>query len=284
MVGQPQHSGQIAAFDGLPLVHRTWEADEPVGGVLVVHGLAEHGLRYGHVLRELVPAGFSVMTWDQRGHGESGGLRGHIERFADYCDDLEMMVGFARERLPAPLFVLAPSMGGLVACTLAVAGRLKVSGLALSNPALSVKMPVPRWKLIAAPLLSRALPRAPVPTDIPAALISRDPEEVRKYTDAPLVFTSTSARWGHEFLTAQDKIQQAAHRFTMAPTLVQLGTADGITDAAFSERFFGDCGSDDCRIEAYPDAYHELYNEPAEHRAPILADLRGWLLEKAART
>lgn len=281
MAADPTDSGRVAAFDGIRLVHRTWSADNPVAGVLVVHGLAEHGMRYGHVLDELLPAGVSVMTWDLRGHGLSGGRRGHCDRFDDYCDDVAMMIEFARDRLPSPLFLLAHSMGGLIVTRLAVGRGLKVDGVVLSNPALAVKMPVPAWKSAAAKGLSRLLPTLRMPSGVPANLISRDPVEVRKYIDDKLVFTDGTTRWGAEFLAAQAELVGASARFLVAPTLVQVGGADGITDPIANTDFFGSCGSDNCQVKVYPDAFHELYNEPLAERAPILADLREWIVGTA---
>ena len=44
--------------------------------VLLVHGLAEHMGRYGHVVEALTGAGFAVTAVELRGHGESEGKRG----------------------------------------------------------------------------------------------------------------------------------------------------------------------------------------------------------------
>lgn len=280
--GLPSQSGQITAFDGLRIVHRLWAADAPKAGLLVVHGFAEHGLRYGHLLDALVPAGVSVMTWDQRGHGSSGGRRGHIERFADYTDDVEMMIAFARQRLPSPLFVLGHSMGGLIMTRIAVERGLDVAGLVLSNPFLALKLPVPAWKELAAKGLSSLMPTLPIPSDLPPTLISRDPEEVRKYAEDPLVFNSATARWGAEIFRIHDAVAARFDRFAFGPTLVQVGTGDGIADPAVTTRLFGSVRREDCRVEVYPDAFHELYNEPDEVRTAVLADLSGWILEHAA--
>ncbi len=280
---QPTDSGRLAAFDSIRLVHRTWRAENPIGGVLIAHGFAEHGMRYGHVIDVLVPAGFSVMTFDQRGHGESGGRRGHVDRFGDYGDDLTMMIAFARERLPGPLVLLAHSMGGLIATTVAAAGKLDVDHLVLSNPALAVKVAVPQWKIMAARTASRWLPHVRIPTDIPPEHISRDAQEVRAYIDDPLVFNEATTRWGGEFLAAQDAIADAASSVKTPHIFVQLGSADMIADPVVNVDFFGKTGSSDCRVEVYADCYHELYNEMDSARAPILDDLRDWLVQRAQR-
>ncbi|HET9225959.1 MAG TPA: alpha/beta fold hydrolase, partial [Thermoanaerobaculia bacterium] len=52
--------------------------------------------RYPHVIEALTGAGFEVWAFDQRGHGHSEGVRGHVLRFQEYLDDL----GLFLEELP----------------------------------------------------------------------------------------------------------------------------------------------------------------------------------------
>lgn len=279
---EPNTSGHISVDDGLRLAYRIWHAAEPRGGVLVVHGFAEHGLRYGNLLDVLVPAGLSVMTCDLAGHGASGGRRGHVDSFDDYLDELASLMDLAREQLPDPLMIVAHSMGGLIATRFCQTRSLKAAALVLSNPALSVKVPVPAWKTAAAKGLSRFLPHLRLPAGVPPELISRDPAVVQAYIADPLVFSDGSARWGAEFLGAQDLCVRAPGQFTFAPTLVQIGTGDGIIDPVVGAEFFNSVASKGCRVQTYADCYHELYNEPVAMRAPILADARDFLLAHAA--
>ncbi|MFC1874150.1 alpha/beta fold hydrolase, partial [Chloroflexota bacterium] len=62
---------------------------EPKAILLTVHGLAEHGGRYMNVVDYFVPRGYAVYSFDQRGHGQSEGMRGYVEKFSYYIDDLK---------------------------------------------------------------------------------------------------------------------------------------------------------------------------------------------------
>ena len=70
--------GTLTTADGLVLHLHAWPlpATPARGGVLIVHGLGEHGGRYAHVATHLTQAGWAVVGYDQRGHGRSGGPRG----------------------------------------------------------------------------------------------------------------------------------------------------------------------------------------------------------------
>ena len=75
--------------DGLSQLRRYWRAPEPQAVVVIVHGIAEHCGRYEHVARQLNAANVSVVGYDQRGHGRSGGRRGHVDSMDQLHDDLQ---------------------------------------------------------------------------------------------------------------------------------------------------------------------------------------------------
>jgi pimeloyl-ACP methyl ester carboxylesterase len=64
---------QAVTGDGPALYLQAWRPTAaPPRGVLVIHhGLADHGARYGDLARRLVDAGYAVWALDMRGHGRS---------------------------------------------------------------------------------------------------------------------------------------------------------------------------------------------------------------------
>ena len=79
----------------------------PAGVVLVTHGYAEHCGRYREVAHAIVNEGWTVLTYDVRGHGKSPGARGAIDRFETYLDDFRAVHAAARALAPsAPLALL----------------------------------------------------------------------------------------------------------------------------------------------------------------------------------
>src|SRR5215468_1671633 len=90
--------------------------EAPRGVVLINHGYAEHCGRYHEVAHVIVQAGWAAFSYDVRGHGQSPGERGYIDRFSTYLDDLAAMQAAARAlAADAPLVLLGHSHGGLIA-------------------------------------------------------------------------------------------------------------------------------------------------------------------------
>ena len=106
----PTLTGTLTTADGLQLQTRAWQPDDAKGTVLVHHGFAEHGGRYGHLVDALLPAGYAVATFDARGHGRSGGTRVFVERFDSYLEDFTLAIEDAKRKLPGPLFLFGHSI------------------------------------------------------------------------------------------------------------------------------------------------------------------------------
>ncbi|MBQ2990291.1 MAG: alpha/beta hydrolase [Clostridia bacterium] len=90
--------------------------------VVIVHGYTESAEKFRELVWYFIHSGFSVFSYDQRGHGRS--VRGvadtsitHVDRFDDYLRDLEQFVeSVVRPRMgDAPLYLYGHSMGGAVA-------------------------------------------------------------------------------------------------------------------------------------------------------------------------
>lgn len=276
----PAEAGHFSAPDGVQLQYRIHRGEAPKFGVLVVHGFAEHGNRYGHVIDALVPAGAAVMTYDQRGHGTSGGKRVFVARFGEYTDDLKLAIELASRKLPAPLFVLGHSMGGLIVLLAARTKPAGVAGFVVSNPGLRNKVQIPGWKETLAKVASSLAPGLSIPSGIPPDHVSRDSDEVREYDRDMLNNKNATARWYTEFVAAQAELLAQPEALQGLPLLVQVGDGDLIIDPAATIAFAGQTGNT-TELKVYPGLYHEIYNELAADRDQVLSDLRAWLLARA---
>ena len=74
---------QLRAPDGSALAYDSYE---PVGSaraaILWVGGWSDHRTRWKRPAERLSDAGYAVYILDQRGQGDSGGIRGHLSRFS----------------------------------------------------------------------------------------------------------------------------------------------------------------------------------------------------------
>jgi len=249
-------------------------------GLLVVHGFAEHGARYRHVVGALGPRGVAVMTFDLRGHGRSPGQRGFIARFEEYLEDLAGAREVALRRLPGPVFLLGHSMGGLVATRWMQEHPTSFAGLVLSSPAIANAVHVPAWKKLLGHIASKLAPGLAIPAGIPPEHLSHDETEVRAYVEDPLVLKDARARWYTELLAAQAIATGRASELR-APVLGLLGTGDLVCDPAATQRLLDACASKDKTVRTYDGLYHEIFNERQDDRRRVLADLGDWLLAHA---
>ncbi len=105
-----------------PLYCVTYGADAPRGTVLVLHGFTESTEKFTELYYSLLHNGFSVVAYDQRGHGRSWRDEAarkdisltHIDDFNEYVRDLERVCGEVLHEMPKPWMIFAHSMGGAV--------------------------------------------------------------------------------------------------------------------------------------------------------------------------
>jgi alpha-beta hydrolase superfamily lysophospholipase len=263
------------AVDGLRLFFRRWFVAEAKGLVAIVHGLAEHSGRYEQVVDFLCAAGWSVATFDCRGHGQSGGRRAHIDYFQEYLDDTGSFLDEVKRAGYAGVpILLGHSQGGLIAARFAQMLPDAVAGLVLSSPFLGLAMKVSAFKAAAGKLASKILPTLAIKTGLDPAWLSHDRDVVKKYADDPLVSNIATTRWFTEIQPAQETALRQAGEIR-CPLLMLLAGNDRVVSSPASKSLFEGAGSTDKILYEYPDYYHEVLNEVG--RDKVLSDLGSWL-------
>ena len=136
MTALPESTGELTGSDGITIFYRQYRAESERARMVIAHGLGEHSGRYGNVIERVLPIGISVWVPDHRGHGRSGGPRGHVLNFEQYLTDLRETIYLAKTDMPAemPCFLLGHSMGGLIALYFALRYADMIDGLVASSP------------------------------------------------------------------------------------------------------------------------------------------------------
>jgi lysophospholipase len=265
--------------DGTELLVRTWHPDpahygEPLGTLLLVHGMGEHSGRYLHVVERLRALGLRVRAYDQRGHGASGGARMVAERADVFVDDLAEIYDATVQSWRELPFLLGHSLGGLVAARFATARVRPVRGLVLSSPALALKMSAAMHALHRT-LLAMA-PRLRVPQPIDPRLLSHDANEVARYRADPLVQKTITAGLMESILVGMARAQADAPLLE-APTLLLVAGADRVVDPSGSRRFCDNAPADLHECVWFDHAYHEVFHEAEPLRSEVFDALERWL-------
>ena len=138
---QRESAEYIPGFRDCPLYAVSWQADNPAGTVFIVHGFTENAFKYAELVWSLLHLHYSVVAYDQRGHGRSWRDTGvsdisvtHVDRFSEYLEDFRIICETYRSRMPAPFLLFAHSMGGAVGTLFLEQHPDFFSGAVLSSP------------------------------------------------------------------------------------------------------------------------------------------------------
>lgn len=262
------------------VLHRPAENWNSPKALIVSHGLHEHGGRYlhfPHYLKESVQAVYCI---DHRGHGRSEGLRGHIDHFEQFSDDLMLAIRRLDEQLQkrfgrSEIHVLGHSMGGLIALrSLFAVSNLPVRSLILSSPLLGIRTEVPMVKKLASVVLSRVWGSLQLDSGLDVAGLSHDPEVIQAYVSDRLVSKKITPRMFQEMVRAMHETADREAGLAY-PILMLLPSDDPITDSSAAMKFFRNLKHRDKQMKSYPGFFHESFNEIGKER--VFDELKSWL-------
>jgi alpha-beta hydrolase superfamily lysophospholipase len=285
--------------DGTKLRCYEWPAQDARAAVVIVHGLAEHALRYGRFALALNKAGIAAVSMDLRGHGTTslGTAKGQFSKkdgWKAVLEDIRQLSLRAQEKYAGkPLILFGHSMGSIFArAALFTFGELYRAAI-LSG----VTVDVPGRRNVA-PLIAGIVSTLQG-KDKPSALLdnltfgaynkrfkpprtrfdwlSRDAKEVDKYVmDENCGFICTGSMFVDvsRVLLETLKKKNIARMPKAVPLFIVSGALDpvgGFGEAArYLQKRYQAAGLN-IEVKMYEDARHELLNEL--NRSKVTADL-----------
>ncbi|UBF27192.1 lysophospholipase [Kovacikia minuta CCNUW1] len=267
--------GTFKGSGGLNLYYQSWLPDSRTQAVVVmVHGLGGHSNLFDPAVQYLVPQGYEIYAFDLRGHGRSPGRRGHINRWAEFRDDLRAFLQQIQTWRPGcPCFLWGHSLGGTIALDYALRSPDGLRGVVTSAPALG-KIQISPYKLALGWLLSGIYPGFSLKLGIREDFCLRLPDVCAAYLQDPLRHEYGSARLSTEFFAIVDWIHQHAADLKI-PLLTLHGSSDQVTLPEASRAFFQRLTFPDAEYREYPGNYHDLLVD-VEYRKVFL-DLENWV-------
>jgi len=251
------------------------EANAIKGIVMLSHGVNEHSLTYHELAIELVKNGYAVYGIDHVGNGKSEGDRGLIRDHHILTEDFIAFCNLRRKSYNVPAFIIAHSMGTLVALTalerlenitaIVLSGSALFSGPGGSSPfGITCLYPLSQTSFancllgctgaidprgMAAPIILDDLT-----SDVDhLAWMQRDIRRCK-----PIIMNKTGA----ELLKMVNDAKEAVPRMKL-PYMCLHGQDDRITLPKSSEFIYKNSGTDitQRKIELIPKARHECYHE-----------------------
>jgi len=250
------------AHDNLDIFAQAWEPamPQPKAVVCLVHGHGEHTSRYAHVAEAFGRQGYILFGADLRGHGRSGGIRGHVNSIEDFMQDIDVLLAQARLHYPGlPIILYGHSIGGVLVLCYGLLRKPNIKGVIATSSALHTVVEKQSLKVMMAKILGSLMPTTVIASGLEAKDLSRDQEVVQAYINDPLVHDKISLGLGKTMLEASNFALTHAGEFPL-PLLLLHGKADKIAFPSSSIEFAAPLKQKSTLV-LWDDAFHELHNE-----------------------
>lgn len=252
--------GQFITSDNLKLFTKSWKVEEPKANILFVHGFFEHCDRYNAEALYFNKLGYNFYSYDHRTHGRSEGEpRSFVRNFDDYLNDFKHFLKL-HDLKDKPTFLFGHSVGGLVLASYILDNKKEMPnfrGVLFSSPFLMPDKDLAPLLQKMSKVIGTLFPKLKtIKTD--SSAISRDPNEVNKYDNDPLIYRGGLYAASGKNLIKQ--IKKVSSRFSEIdiPFIIQHGTDDQIAEIEGSKKLIHDCSSTDSTLIQLKDFKHEI--------------------------
>lgn len=258
------------------IICKKWESPSPKAVFLLVHGLGAFSGRWDLLACFFLKNGISSYAIELKGFGETEGLKGHIESFDIYFNDiLSLREIIKRENQGKKIFLVGESMGALICFLLAGLEPDLFNGLICLSPAFKSRLkfsPVDKIKIYACALFN---PRKQFKVPFDSLMCARDVDS-RKTMDTDIrEHRLATARLFSNIVFAEMRANFLKNKIKI-PVLFQVaGDFDKLTDPEEAKRVFRGLKTRDKEIIEYPQMYHSLSVEL--DREKIFQDMLEWV-------
>ncbi|MGE4583592.1 MAG: lysophospholipase [Sphaerochaeta sp.] len=302
---------ELACSDGKSVWYRVWIPEErQIDGVLLIlHGMAEHSLRYTRFAEFLTTKGFAVYAPDHRGHGETAvrsaetlGWFAEREGWQRVVSDAHELTNVILSEFPRkPLFLLGHSMGSFLARSLMVQHSDVFDGIIIMGTGGSQGLLGKVGKLLARSHVAKHGSKYPdellnkmsfgsynkkiTNPETPFDWLSHDKDEVKQYIEDPLCGFVCTAKFFEDLL---DGVEMANNRqlAEKLPADLSLLIISGAEDpvGAYGKAvqkvhdLYRGCSISDLTLSLVPEARHELLQETS--RLATMKYLYTWMKQR----
>jgi len=257
----------IRTKDGFELYSLYREADfispdQPI--ILWIHGLGKHAQRFIEPMDYVARCGYASIAFDVRGHGRSGGKRGHFDAMEDIFDDLERVVAAYQNDIKGPLFIVAHSAGGamLVRYLQQHADNIACRAVILSTPGIKIHPVVlPWWKEACIKCLGKIMPHRYLKLGSDKKHhLTHDETIIARDAADPFIVRQITAHFFATILNEAVVARREAHKLTV-PVHVLLAGDDHLVDNQAIMDFYEHVGNSDKSVHVFDGMYHSIFQE-----------------------
>lgn len=251
------NSGNFKSFDESEIFYREWNYQPQQKNIIIIHRGHEHSERLNDIAQSPQFSNYNIFAFDLRGHGHTKTPTSSI--FMDYVRDLDSFSKFLQSKYNVKIqdiFVLANSIGGVVASAWAHDFAPNIAGMALLAPAFRINLIVPlaNEMITLGTKLKKGLI---IKSYVKSTMLTHDPEQQKAYDTDPLITRSIDAELLIDLAKAGKRLVEDAAAID-TPTLILSAEKDHVVFNKDQKNFHDQLDTDLKKYEILPNFFHGI--------------------------
>lgn len=250
-------SGHFKSFDNSEIFYREWNYQPHQKTIIMIHRGHEHSERLHDIAQSPQFSKYTIFAFDLRGHGYTKTKTSSV--FMDYVRDLDAFSKFLITQYgikTSDIFVVANSIGGVVASAWAHDFAPAIAGMALLAPAFKINLIVPlaNEMITLGTKLKKGLI---IKSYVKSKMLTHDPEQQKAYDTDPLISRSIDAELLIDLAKAGKRLVEDAEAVD-TPTLILAAEKDHVVFNKEQKFFYEKLDTDLKKYEILPHFFHGI--------------------------
>lgn len=251
------NSGYFTSFDNNEIFYREWNYQPQQKTIIMIHRGHEHSERLNDIAQSPQFSKYNIFAFDLRGHGLTKTQTSSV--FMDYVRDMDSFSKFlvSKYNVKIPdIFVVANSIGGVIASAWAHDFAPNIAGMALLAPAFRINLIVPlaNEMITLGTKLKKGLI---IKSYVKSAMLTHDPEQQKAYDTDPLISRSIDAALLIDLANAGKRLVEDAEAID-TPTLILAAEKDHVVFNKDQKMFHDKLDTNLKHYEVLPNFFHGI--------------------------
>lgn len=248
------------SFDGNEIFYRQWNFKSTQKSIIIIHRGHEHSERLNDVANASQFSKFNIFAFDLRGHGHTKTETSSV--FMDYVRDLDCFTKYLDSKYninTKDIFIVANSIGGVIATAWVHDFAPNIAGMALLAPAFKINLIVPfaNDMIRLGTKLKKGLI---IKSYVKSKMLTHDVAEQKAYDNDPLITKSIDAELLIDLADAGKRLVEDAEAID-TPTLILSADKDKVVFNKIQKVFFDKLDTKLKELVVLPGFFHGILFE-----------------------
>ncbi|SDF02399.1 bifunctional alpha/beta hydrolase/class I SAM-dependent methyltransferase [Cellulophaga baltica] len=253
-------NGHFNSFDGSEIFYRKWNFKPSQKSVIIIHRGHEHSERLNDIATSSQFSEYNIFAFDLRGHGHTKTETSSV--FMDYVRDLDAFALYLKSAYTIPstdMFVIANSIGGVIASAWVHDYAPNIAGMALLAPAFRINLIVPLANEMIT-LGTKLKKDLIIKSYVKSTMLTHDVAQQNAYDTDSLITRSIDAKLLIDLADAGNRLVEDAAAID-TPTLILSAEKDKVVFNKDQKIFFDKLDTNLKQLEVLPDFFHGILFE-----------------------